>query len=422
MNNLIRVCLVTWIILINYSTYAQSATFYLYSWSNDGSRFIVGVQNDYSFVVTVYNEVWQPLASRSLPCCSVTISPDGKKLLTGGQTSEIIDTDTLQTIRILPISIGGARWSLDSSELALFRSGPPGVTNIYSATDGRLLRSFDSSDAQAWNWPLGPVWSPDERLVASGTGNQLAFLDASTGGQVGQTLIVDGAVNAYTWSSDGTKVAISLRKQLSGEIPGSFPTGDSVGSHYINSIVVVDVATGNIRTLISGFRHPIFSMVWSPDDSQIATWLDGNVAILDPFSGDIITSFVPTMNAILIGYSPSGTRLILGFYNALPLVDDGLTNHIEFHAEFSQMELNGLIEIIVPIATLDRFMEIATSCGAPTSLTALSTSLQSETAIASEAQALEAQLDALPEGTIPASCEADLRAIVQAIVSEQSSP
>jgi GTP-sensing pleiotropic transcriptional regulator CodY len=48
--------------------------------------------------------------------------------------------------------------------------------------------------------------------------------------------------------------------------------------------------------------------------------------------------------------------------------------------------------------------------------------LQVETAIASEAQALETQLDALTEGTIPASCEADLRAITQVIVSEQNSP
>ncbi|MCU0512356.1 MAG: hypothetical protein MUE40_07275, partial [Anaerolineae bacterium] len=74
--------------------------------------------------------------------------------------------------------------------------------------------------------------------------------------------------------------------------------------------------------------------------------------------------------------------------------------------------------ILVPLPTLDRFAQIAASCGAPASLTALDTALQSEAAIAAEAQRLETQLDALPAGAIPPACAADLRAIAAAMQAQ----
>jgi len=97
-------------------------------------------------------------------------------------------------------------------------------------------------------------------------------------------------------------------------------------------------------------------------------------------------------------------------------VNEGLTNdNVQLSAEQRQTELNGMIEILVPIATAERFAEIAASCGAPVVLTQIDTGLQAEAAIVAQAQTLEVQLDTLPDNAIPVGCEADLRAIAEAI-------
>ena len=70
-----------------------------------------------------------------------------------------------------------------------------------------------------------------------------------------------------------------------------------------------------------------------------------------------------------------------------------------------------MVKIVVPIATVERFAEIAASCNAPANL--VDSTLQTDTA-----QTLLTQLDALPEGAIPVGCEADLRAIAEAIVAK----
>jgi len=165
----------------------------------------------------------------------------------------------------------------------------------------------------------------------------------------------------------------------------------------------MEIATGSITDLRSGFEYPVVSMVWSPDDTQIATWFDGNVNILDSANGDVLDSFSITPNYDFIGYSPWGGRITMGLYRSQsdvpPVLDD-------------------LIQIIVPLTTLDRFAEIATSCGAPGTLTDFDTSLTDPAAIAAQAQALLVALNALPDGTIPPGCAADLRAIAEAIIAE----
>jgi hypothetical protein len=120
-----------------------------------------------------------------------------------------------------------------------------------------------------------------------------------------------------------------------------------------------------------------------------------------------------------MNYSPSGGQM-LSF--RLPVSGDIVNAPLNDNVYVSQSLLGGSAQIIVPDTSPARFNQIATFCNVPNSLTNFDTSIQAESAIETQAQTLLTQLDALPDNTIPASCEADLRAIVQAIVSEQSSP
>ncbi len=419
----IHLCVVVYAVLINQITFAQPATSYRYDWNRDGSRFVMAATVAGEGIVSLYDAEWRALASWKGTVFGVSFSPDGENLLIdSGVTKEIRDTDTFQTLRVLPI-VGGVIWSPDGTELASFNPGTPGGMKFYSTTNGDLLREFTRADAPAWGWPYSPLWSPDGAYFAAYLSNQLALLDATTGMQIGTNYEFDGNVYPYSWSSDSTNIALGLLKEIPTAVEGSYPTGYESGSHWLNSIVVLEIATGNITTVRSGFRSYGTTLVWSPDDTQIATYLDGNMTMLDSVSGDVINSFDTKSNASIIGYSPSGSRLLTGLASDSSFDASRYSSsqiQTEPLSEFRQTALDGLIQIFVPIATLDRFAEIAVVCNAPGTLTDFDTDLTDPAAIAAQAQALLTAINALPEGVISPGCAADLHAIAEAIIAQTS--
>lgn len=406
------------ILCISQSTFAQPATFYDYRWSPDGSRFVVMFQNDTTVIATLYDDQWQPLASRQVPSIGLQFSPDGDSLLVSGPPTEIWDTDTLQTLKVLPFS--AQLWSPDGNELTKFDSGPPGNMKIYSATDGHLLREFTASTAAAWGWPNFPLLSPNGDYFVMGVSNQLVLLDAITGQQVGANYQLNGDINSYSWSSDVTRIAISLRKQVATEIEGSFPVGDSVGSYALNSTVLLELATGTITTLRGGFRNPAPLLLWSPDDKYIASWFDGYLHIMDSANGNLIDSFNVMPNFGIIGWSPDGGRLMMGLYSNAsyePISNDitAMSQSVP-RSTFVQNQLDGLIQLFVPAASPERLQSILAACSNDASLKSTAATLINS----GQYEQFIARLDTATN--LPASCAADLRLMAEAIASEQGKP
>jgi WD40 repeat protein len=407
------------ILFISQITFAQTATFYQYGWSQDGSRLIVLARNDTTMIATVYDDQWQPLASRQIPCCSTSLSPDGKSLLVGGAPAEILDTDTLQTIRELPLPVG-AFWSRDGSEFVTINYGPPGEMRIYSAADGRLLREFITPNSAIASWAhAGLVGSSNGAYFAAGSYNQLVLLDSITGQQVGDNYQFDGNIISYSWSPDSTRIAISLLAYVPEGTVGSFPAPGFPGQYQLNSIVLLELDTGTITTLRSGFQYPVYLLMWSPDDRYIVTNLDGNVYTMDSANGNLIESLNVTPNFSIIGWSPDGARLLTGLYNSAPYeptIYITPESPAALRTTFVQNQLDGQIQIFTPAATPERFAEIAASCDAPATLTRAANSVQTED---TQARTLLTQLDALPADTLSPSCAADLRLMAEALASEQ---
>jgi hypothetical protein len=131
-----------------------------------------------------------------------------------------------------------------------------------------------------------------------------------------------------------------------------------------------------------------------------------------------------------VAYSPFGGQLSVSITNDATIKEllqtqaeqyrlaGGVDNLVAETVYTSRSSETGTLQILVPLPTLDRFAQIAASCGAPASLTPPDTALQATAAIAAEAGRLETQLDALPAGAIPAGCAADLRAIAQAMQAQ----
>lgn len=404
------------VLFISQITFAQAATFYYYRWSPDGSRVVVMVQNDITIIATLYDDQWQPLASRQVPTIGLQFSPDGDSILVSSTPSEIWDTNTLQTVRVLPVS--AQTWSPDGSALARFNFDPPGGMKIYSAADGRLLREFTASTAAAWGWPYFPLWSPNGMYFVTGVSNQLVLLDAITGQQVGANYQLDGDINSYRWSSDGTRVAISLINRVPEGTVGSFPA-DGSGQYYLNSIVLLELATGSITTLRSGFQHSAYLLSWSPDDSYIASWLDGILYTMDSANGNLIDSFTVTPNFTHVSWSPNGGRLLLGLGSNTPYDPTFYSTTMKLPAPrstFVQNQLDGLIQIVVPAPSPERLQSILAACSNDASLKSTAATLINS----GQYEQFIARLDTATK--VPSSCAADLRLMTEAIASEQGKP
>src|SRR5262249_40775482 len=104
--------------------------------------------------------------------------------------------------------------------------------------------------------PFGPTTrtvavSGDGRLLAVDRGETIAFIDTASGREMRSPLAVEAAVTAIALSTDGRLLA----------------TGDSRGR-----VTVLGVETGKpVGTTLSGIHDRVLSLVFSPDDSKVAS-------------------------------------------------------------------------------------------------------------------------------------------------------
>jgi hypothetical protein len=90
------------------------------------------------------------------------------------------------------------------------------------------------------------------------------------------------------------------------------------------------------------------------------------------------------------------------------------TAAIEANQDVIQTLANGAIQIVVPAPSLERLQAIAEACNAPVAVEqSLAADIQ-----ANDLNAFVAQVEALPEGTIPPACAADLIAVAEALQSQ----
>jgi Tol biopolymer transport system component len=185
-----------------------------------------------------------------------------------------------------------------------------------------------------------PAWSPDGRRLAYvrsyfGGGGPIVVARAD-GSRA--TRVTDGDSRAPSWSPDGRSLVFSRRSifrlrlggkpqrlPLRGARPELSPDGRRllyvVGDTGTTKPAVADADGRNARFLIPRERLPAYrasTPTWSPDGTQVALIVDGNLEIVDASGEDL---HLVTRNAAWPAWSPDGREIAFIRANKLLTVD-----------------------------------------------------------------------------------------------------
>lgn len=230
-------------------------------------------------------------------------SPDGDRVAAVDPWSAAFlwDVDRCDLVAALdqrrPVALG---WSYDGELLAIGES--PGGISLYDARDGAMVRqlpgtgkfvlspTFDratrrlagggsvgSDVVRIWDVSSGEVlasmeghsavildisWSPDDRLLASGSMDESAILWDATTGVVLQRLEHGAVVERVVWSNDGSTVATAGY--------GRWAEVDQT-NRALTAVRLWDVDTGGLLREIGGHRGGVVDVAFSPDGSRLLT-------------------------------------------------------------------------------------------------------------------------------------------------------
>jgi WD40 repeat protein len=415
-------------------TVAQDPQLFIHSidWSDDGSHFAVTTHEGLS----IYDALLNPVAVYTFPPDLSTVpvidfSPDGSRIFVGSTrpaqgfaagnriADGIWDTTTLQPMVDLDhddILFFTSQWSSDGTMIA-FRSRDDRGTNIYSAEDGELLRSFSSMNWQV-GAEIGPRWSPDNSRFATLSGRDgLLILDAVTGDDIGRYPMPVTRIDSISWSPDSTQLALVTITDAAIGSPESIPTGES-GKAALVAVLVVDTETGRVVNSISGIPTGILSIAWSPDGKQLAgNTTDGAVLVWDAEQGTLIDGYrVAPYRVKLLQYSPYSGRILIGFNPGEPFSSSSETALTT--PSYQQTMLDGVLQFIVPAPSLDRLASVQAACGAQPDIGTL-LPVPDRTA---DLDTYVTQIESAPDDAIPPGCKADLLAVAAALAAQAGGP
>ncbi|UOX89931.1 pentapeptide repeat-containing protein [Amycolatopsis sp. FBCC-B4732] len=218
---------------------------------------------------------------------SVTWSPDGTRILTGGDGgAKIWDRVTGQLLDQFTGHVGSvlvASWSPDGTRI--LTGGNDSTTRVWNADTGRQLHQLTGRVRAV-------AWSPDSTRILTGGNDYNAHIwDAETGGQLHQLTAHTGRVRAVAWSPDSTRI-------LTG--------GDD------STVFLWDADTSRPIHQLTGHNDWVRAVAWSPDSTRILTGGDDSVVyVWDTETGQQLHQLADQTGWVqAVAWSPDGTRIL----------------------------------------------------------------------------------------------------------------
>jgi Tol biopolymer transport system component len=240
------------------------------AWSPDGSRLAFNSDDDNTYVI---NRDGSNLIRIPRGGGWPSWSPDGRQLLVSTENGfRVLAADgsgeNESMIQLAPVAIfysdiipWAGKWSPDGSSIAFAAWTSYDIIRAFVVNaDGKNSRVFLRGPGPSTWDECGPVWSPDGTRIALLSGvHGVAVVEMKTGmaksvASAGTTCwdanySIKNSFSGVSWSSDGTMLAITKR-----DPPWVFPTPPQTAS-----IVIVDVQTRNIRSVIPDAYDPAWT-------------------------------------------------------------------------------------------------------------------------------------------------------------------
>jgi WD40 repeat protein len=203
----------------------------------------------------------------------------------------------------LPAAVHPVRALAVSPDKSMVAVGRANQIQVYEAGSGKYLRSLTDPELTAASKQSlahasiveSLVYSPDGKLLASGSYQTVILWEAKTGKLERKMVGFADRVMALSFSSDGKKLATG----------GGAPTEDG-------EIKVFDVPTGQQVTEIkNGHSDTVFGVCFSPDGTKLATCsADRFVKTFEIPSGKFLKSFEGHTHHVLdVGWKADGKLL-----------------------------------------------------------------------------------------------------------------
>jgi WD40 repeat protein len=381
------------------------------AWSHDGSKIaVVGIRQPmtqgYLRVVDVQTgEILYSVDPNPGGFTSVDWSPDDRFIAVGGydQVVWVFDVEAqthVTSLRGHQSTVSAVDWNAEGTQL-VSTGNWDGLTILWDTTTYEQIRIVEEGSL----FPLAVEFSPDGQAIAVGGEGGIRIYSTQSGlGQNPAWYFRELNVAALSWNHAGNRIAFGTQ---------TFASITNPNRRFFAQLYVIDGDSGAQVNILPTDDSTIYGLDWSPDDRFIATYsIDGFVRLwevetgleLDNFSG--ITRYPSNMM-----FSPYGGRLAYG--TSIP---GELSSQLgeQASAESARDSLvGGAVQIVVPSPSLERLQAIAEACNAPTVVEQeLTASIQVD-----RLTEFVAQVEALPENTIPPACAADLIAMAAAIQS-----
>jgi DNA-binding beta-propeller fold protein YncE len=402
-------------------------------WQPQGELLLVsGKSNGDNWGVWLYNVIQHSTEFLFFESpASINWSPDGSQFSAGRR---IFDTESLQIIVTLDAASGIGGWSLDGSQVLAWADETFTLLGLFDATTGQLIRTISTGDVP----PDAVSWSPDGAYFAlvQPTG-ETNIISAQTGNLV-TTVTMEYPIG-LRWSPDSQYLTAGFTENVEPDTPGILPLA---ANPRIAFVVVWNALSGTVVRRYEGFLDVPTIIRWHPSRPELAVGTPlGLVYVFNHQTGERTDMLASLSGLTGMEYSPFGGRVITGanitnqeFLNMQRTALLATTQQLPL----PQTLADNVLVYNIPDPTLDRLADIQAACVADaqgmTTLAAPESTPQPDAIAAVESLAAQevtaltldalpayiAQVEALPEGSIPPACAADLIAVAEAVMTEGS--
>jgi WD40 repeat protein len=387
------------------------------AWSHDGSKIAaVGIrqpstQGYLRILDAQTGETLYALDPNPGGFSSVAWSPDDRFIAAGGydQVIWVFDVESRTHLTSLwghQATVTAVDWNSDGTQLASSGNWDD-LTILWDMKTYKKIREV------IVQMPVSIAFSPnDERIAVSAEGGLRIFpsnMEVGYGREQNPFRYYDNlSIGTVAWSHDGNRIAFGTLTYRSVVNPSR--------RNYAQ-VFVVDSNSGEELQKITTEDETIYGLVWSPDDSLIATHsLEGFVRVWDVASGKELERYSGvTRYPSDLSFSPFGGRLAFG---GILSMDASISIQENLDSAGLETLEGGAVKIVAPAPSIEKLQTISEQCIAnPSAEAALAPqiSLDQLDAFTTQVEALSSQTNP----SIPPGCAADLIAVAEALQAEQ---